>query len=690
MRSIMIVCGLVSAGLPGLSAQEQDTRFSADHVFDLEYANNPQISPDGATIVYERRSMDRTKDVNRSDLWVVEVATGAQRPVVTGGASAGTARFSPDGRRLLYLTSEDGKPVMRIRYMDTGENFSVAQLQEAPRQPVWSPDGSQIAFTMFVPGEAPAFASPPKQPKGADWAPPVKAFDDMVIRFDGAGYLREGASHIFVVSAQGGSPRQVTAGEADFSAPAWLDEDTLLVVGNGAEDRDLDPIENEIYAVELADLSRTALTSRDGPDERPEASPDGTLIAYTGYDDERRAYQQTELYVMGADGADPRRLTGDFDRSIGGFVWHPNGQSLIAQVGNRGDIELVSVSLDGEVETLLTGLGGTSIGRPYAGAAFSVSDQDRPVIAYTHNAGDRPAELAVRRPNGETQVLTDLNGDLLDYLAMARVEEITVPSSHDGREIQAWVALPPDFEPNGSFPMILEIHGGPFAMYGPHFSAEVQRYAAEGYVTVFANPRGSTGYGEDFAQLIDQNYPGEDYDDLMSVVDALIERQWVDPDRLFVTGGSGGGVLTAWIVGKTDRFAAAATIKPVINWLSMALTADIGMYVKRHWIRAEPWENPEAFWEHSPLRLVGEVSTPTLVMVGEEDWRTPSWEAEQFYFALKQRQVPTALIRVPEASHSIARRPSALIGKVDNIMGWFERHDPAETDKNAQTVAPAP
>ena len=277
-------------------------------------------------------------------------------------------------------------------------------------------------------------------------------------------------------------------------------------------------------------------------------------------------------------------------------------------------------------------------------------------------------------------MLTDLNADVLPFLDMATIEEIKVESSHDGREIEAWVALPPDFKADGSFPMIMEIHGGPFAMYGPFFSAEIQRYAAEGYVTVYVNPRGSTGYGEDFAQLIDLNYPGEDFDDLMDVSDALVERDYVSAERLFVTGGSGGGILTAWIVCHTDRFAAAASIKPVINWMTMALSADIAAYVKRHWIRADPWEDPAAFLERSPIMYVGDVETPTLLMVGEEDYRTPAWEAEQFYTALKLREIDTALIRVPGSPHYIAGRPSRLIAKTDNIMGWFAKYDPEKQD----------
>jgi acylaminoacyl-peptidase len=307
------------------------------------------------------------------------------------------------------------------------------------------------------------------------------------------------------------------------------------------------------------------------------------------------------------------------------------------------------------------------------------------MVAYTAGFADRPSEVAMAGIDGkDAKVLTTLNGDVLPFLEMARVEEIKVPSSHDGLEIEAWVALPPDFKADGSFPMILEIHGGPYAMYGPYFASEIQRFAAEGYVTVWTNPRGSTGYGEEFALAIDRAYPGNDYDDLMSVVDELVKRNYVSKDRLFVTGGSGGGILTAWIVTKTDRFAAAASVKPVINWMTMALAADIAQMVRRHWIREDPWSNPEAYLERSPIRYVDKVKTPTLMMVGDQDWRTPAWEAEQFYTGLKMNGVDTALIHVPDSPHYIASRPSRLIAKTDNIMGWFAKYDPAKKDEEGE------
>jgi acylaminoacyl-peptidase len=681
--ALMLSIGLIAT--PALAKQDDKTpskRFTAERVFDMEYANDPQVSPDGKTIVYVRQSMDEMTDQDTGKLWILDIKSGTNRPLIAD-KNASSPHWSPDGKSLVFTSYHEGKPELRRVFIDSGMSFSLAQLHQGASGVVWSPNGKQLAFSMFVEADKPSFATPLTPPKDAKWNKAFNVIDDMTFRFDGAGYLQDGARQIFTLPANGGTPRQVTFAEAGLSNPQWQGNNKLLLSGNLAEDRDLDPIESEIYTLDLSDLSISPFTTRDGPDHSPVVSPDGKTIAFRGYDDKTLSYQQDDLYLIDADGANVRPLAQEFAGSIGQTVWAPNGKSLLVLSEDHGVLSLFNISLKGKVTKIVTNIGGASIGRPYADGSFSVSRDKNPVIAFTAGFSDRPAEVGLVNLNGKNRrILTALNEDVLPYLDIAKIEEIKVKSSHDGQEIEAWVAFPADFKADGSYPMILEIHGGPYAMYGPFFASEIQRYAAEGYVTVWVNPRGSTGYGEEFALAIDLAYPGYDYDDLMTVVDQVIAKKYVDPERLFVTGGSGGGILTAWITTKTQRFAAAASIKPVINWMTMALAADIGQYVRRHWIRADPWADPEAFLKHSPIRYVDKVKTPTLLMVGEEDYRTPAWEAEQFYTALKMLKVDTALIRVPSAPHYIASRPSRLINKTDNIMGWFAKYDPAKQESS--------
>ena len=293
---------------------------------------------------------------------------------------------------------------------------------------------------------------------------------------------------------------------------------------------------------------------------------------------------------------------------------------------------------------------------------------------YTQSRPDRPADLAVAE--GDPRRLTSLNDDALGHVELATVERFEFASSLDDRTVEAWVAKPPGFEPGKRYPLILEIHGGPFAAYGPHFASEIQLYAAAGYVVVYVNPRGSTSYGNEFANLIHHDYPGGDYHDLMSAVDHAVEAGWADPDALYVTGGSGGGILTAWIVTHTDRFRAAVSQKPVINWYSMTYTSDIYTFLFPYWFAEAPWKTPEEYLRRSPLSYVDRVTTPTMLLTGENDFRTPMSESEQFYQALKLNRVDSALVRIPEASHGIAARPSHLISKVAHVLGWFGRYAP--------------
>ncbi len=684
VRTSRLTAGLLFLLLAGgVFGADAARTFSADDVFELEWARDPQIAPDGASVAWVRTGYDRQSDRPRGGLWMTDIASGLSEPLVTGKGSYHSARFSPDGSRLFYLASESGGTELRVRWLASQRETRVAELESVPRQMTWSPDGEQIAFTMFKPGEGLDLSRPkPRRPDDAAWADPVRVIDDLVYRFDGRGFLKEGEDQVFVVPAHGGTPRAVTDGGDGYSSPEWsADGTTLYVVGNDGERPEMDPIESEIYAVDVATGARTQLTDRDGPDQSPAVSPEGRQLAWLGLDDERLSYQQTQVYVRTLPNGEPRLLSGDFDHDVSNISWRADGGAVYVQANVSGALHLVEIDLEGNATTLVSDIGGTSLGRPYGSGDHAVHGRGRSrVMAWTAGDSMRPAELAIRIGNASARIVTDLNSDLLETIALPRIEELHVPSRLDGLEIEAWMAIPAGVEADGTAPMILEIHGGPFAMYAPTFAAEIQRYAAEGYVTVWANPRGSTGYGEAFAKEIDQAYPGPDHEDLMSVVDEVVERGWVDPARLFITGGSGGGVLSAYATGMTDRFAAAAVIKPVINWFTMALAADIGVVVKRHWVRGDPWEDPQKYFDLSPIRVVGNVTTPTLVMVGEEDWRTPTWEAEQWYTALKMRGIPAAYVRVPGASHSIASRPSRLVSKTDTIMAWFEKYDPAKAD----------
>jgi len=643
-------------------------------VFEFEYATDPQVSPDGATIAYVRRSNDIMTDRARSSIWTVAVAGGDHRPVLSGAASYSSPRWSPSGDRLAFVTgAETGTPQLFVRWLDTGQTALMTNLREAPQSIAWAPDGQSIAFAMFVEGKPEPLATPPAIPEGAEWAAPAKVIDDVLYRADGAGFLRSGATHVFVVPADGGTPRQLTDGDFNHGGPlSWAaDGSAVFFSANRNDNFERDLVESDIWRVSVEDGAMTKLTTRDGPDFSPVVSPDGDKIAYLGNTDDLKSYQQTRVSVMNVDGSEKRVLTGDFDRSIDALAWDSN-DTLIIQYDDRSRTYLARLSLNRDRDPLVRDVSGTTLGRPYTSGAFATNGSG--VIAYTSGRAQRPADIAVKNGDEPAMRRTRLNDDLFADIELGPVERITWESSHDGREIEGWLVMPPKFDETKKYPLILEIHGGPHTAYGPHFSAEVQLFAAAGYVVLYANPRGSTSYGNEFANLIHHNYPSEDYDDLISGIDATIARGFVDEEQLFVTGGSGGGVLTAWIVGKTDRFKAAVVAKPVINWISFVLTSDFYPFFGAYWFPEQPWEDPDGYWARSPLSLVGNVTTPTMLLTGEADYRTPMSETEQYYQALQLRDVDTAMVRIPDAPHGIAGRPSNLIAKVDNILAWFERY----------------
>ncbi len=651
----------------------------AQDLFSLARASDPQFRPDGGAIAYVRISNDIMTDRGLRAIWLIDPRTGAQTPASSPGAETYEPRWSPDGTRLAYLSSSgDGPPKLMVRWMATGQTAQIATLDRAPSDLAWSPDGGSIAFVKLCAEPDKSFGAPLDKPAGAQWSGPLKVVSALTFRADGRGDLENGQSHIFVVSADGGAPRQVTSGDGEDLGPvSWTPDGTRLVfTARRDPDWDRQNFHSAIYSVSLTDGALKRLTTQVGPDGGAQVSPDGRLIAYLGHDDQERAYENQHVYVMDLDGSNRRILAPDLDRSLAHPRWSKDGKAIYADYVEHGVTRVARLTLDGAMTTVADGLEAGGLDLPYSGGEWSLGPSGQ--VAFTQGSPDRPPEIALTE-GGHTRRLTSLNEGLLGARSLGHLTPLAVKSSLDGEAIDAWMLTPPGFDPTRKYPLVLEIHGGPFASYGPTFATDDELYAAAGYVVVYANPRGSTSYGAKFANEIDHAYPGKDYDDLMSAVDAAIARGSIDTDRLFITGGSGGGVLTAWSVGKTHRFKAAVAQKPVINWSSELLTSDLYAWMGRYWFGAMPWENPQGLWALSPLSLVGNVTTPTLVIVGDRDVRTPDEESEQYYAALRYRGVPTALIKVPGAFHDMAARPSHAAAKANAVLAWFALYDQPAT-----------
>jgi dipeptidyl aminopeptidase/acylaminoacyl peptidase len=670
LAALVVGTSTIALGAP---SEGPNSVFSGRDLFDLSVASDPQISPDGRQIAYVRLSNDIMTDRARASIWLVDVASGEQRPLIAGAGSHNSPRWSPDGKRLAYVsTSEGGAPQLFVRWMAGGEFARVTGLPNSPNSISWSPDGKRIAYVMTVPDDGLSLGKAPLKPEGATWAPPLEVIDAVSYRADGAGYVKPGFDHLFMVDADGGAPRQLTYGAWNDAGPlAWTPDGRAILfstVRKGDWQREV--FDSEIYALDLSSGTLNQLTTRKGPDFGAAISPDGRQISYLGWDDVGKGYDQARLYLMNRDGSGARAIATGLDRDLDQLEWSRDGRTLIASYEEGGGKRVARITLDGRVTPLATGLVGAGLDRPYAGGNFSVARNG--AIALTTGGVTRPGDVSIASA-GKTRTLTRLNS-FLDGKRLGDVRELFARAP-DGGQVPAWLVTPPNYVAGTRVPLILEIHGGPYASYGPQFATDMQLYAAAGYAVLYANPRGSTGYGQSFADGIEKAYPGKDYDDLMAAVDAAIASGVADPDNLFVTGGSGGGALTAWIVGKTDRFKAAASQKPVINWTTQALTADNIPFFARYWMGKLPWEDPQGYWARSPLSLVGNMKTPTLVVVGSEDYRTPVSEAEQLYSALQLKEVPTVLVKVPGASHGgIAARPSQSAAKAAAILAWFDKY----------------
>ncbi|MCE2613825.1 S9 family peptidase [Flavobacteriaceae bacterium D16] len=665
--------------LPFLLIGQQQSKFSYLDVFELQYVSDPQISPDGEWVVYRKMGFDIMKDRSAGNLWIIRTNGSMHQKLTTREGNESSPRWSPDGDRIAFVSPTSEGSEIYIYWKGTGKVARISQLPASPSSLTWSPDGKQLAFSMNVPKAPPVLVKMPKKPKGAKWAESPRITDRVYHEADGRGYIKPGFNHVFIIPAEGGAVRQVTSGDFHHrGALSWSpDGRHLYFSANRDENWEYDFRNSEIYRVSVQDGQIEALTSRKGPDRNPVVSPDGEKVAYIGFEDRTQTYQVAHLYLMDANGGNIRELTTQLDRSVSSPVWDFQGKGLYFSYDNEGNSKIGHVTLNGKITKKAEDLGGTSIGRPYAGGSFSVSSSG--VLAYTLGRTDHPADLAIMKTKASSPTrLTNLNKALFEYRNLGKVEEIWYTSTVDQRKIQGWVVYPPNYDPAKKYPFLVENHGGPIANYGDRFSAEIQLYAASGYVVFYPNPRGSTSYGEEFGNLLYNNYPGDDYQDVMDGVDYCIAKGIAHEDQLYVTGGSAGGIMTAWMIGKNDRFEAAVVAKPVVNWISKTLVADNYFGYANSRYPGQPWENFEGYWKFSPLSLVGNVSTPTMVLVGMDDLRTPPSEAKQLYHALKLRKVETVLVEIPGASHGIASKPSNLITKVAHTLAWLDKYQKTE------------
>ena len=502
------------------SAQGQISKtFDPIDIFEIEYASDPQISPSGDKVLYLRNFKDIMTDRNLSNIWMVNFDGSASRPITTGNKNDFSPRWSNLGDRFIYKSNVDGSTQLYLYDINTSSTQKLTNMQSSIGNVIWSDDDRYLLFTSFVEKTDNKLIQMPKKPKGAKWNEPPIEIDDMVYRYDGGGVRRPGSTQIFVLSSEGGTPRQLTELNNNIRSIEWMNNDKVLFSANLSENSDFEPNNSDIYTLDIPTGEIKKITERFGPDYAPKVSPDKKHIAYLGYDDKFLGYQQNSLYVMDADGGDIKLVSNGFDRNISNINWKEDGKGLYFQYDNEGMTKIAYISLSGKVRDIVDELGGLSLGRPYSGGTYTISDNGR--YAFTYGNVYNPADLAVGY-NGSKNRLTKLNDDLFQYKSLGKVEEVWYSSSYDGKKIQGWLVYPPNFDPNKKYPLILEIHGGPFTNYGFRFSAEVQLFASAGNLVLYTNPRGSTSYGKDFANLIHHNYPSQDYDDLMSGVDHVI------------------------------------------------------------------------------------------------------------------------------------------------------------------------
>lgn len=649
---------------------------------EMETISGLAISPDGRHVLFSRGWVDKMEDRTRSSLWIAATDGSRVRQLTNGPWSDFSPVWSPNGDRIAFLSDRDGSTQIHVMWLDTRETAQLTHLDQTPVSMCWSPDGRTLAFGMMIPDTDPILpVTLPAYPRGANLAPPAKVIDRIVFAFDGRGDLPRGDYHLFTLDADaGGIPRQVTVPGHSYnnshppglgSPPEirWSSDGSKLYFVAVLEplsdvEMELELDESDIYSLDLRSGEIEKLTDREGPDRGMQLSPDGEWIVYTGFDTQEYADASiSRLYLMDSRGQRKRVLLGDPPSSPGSITWAPDNSGVYYLRAERGVSNVHFVSLQGDDRPVTTGNHTLSQLTVAAnGQATSVfSTPTRPGYLVTFSV-DQPENMLT---------IIDVNADVLDGVRLGQVDELRF-TAPDGLDLHGWLLKPAEFDPEKKFPLLLWIHGGPYGMYSLRWNWAWQNFAAQGYAVFYMNPRGSTGYGQEFADGIKHSFPGKDFDDLMAGVDAALAEGFVDPDNLFVLGGSAGGLLTAYIVGNTNRFRAAAAMRPIVNYISLAGTSD-DPTDKYSWFVKPHWEDPLDWYERSPIASVGNVETPVLIMTGERDLRTPMGQSEEFFRALKMQGKETLLIRMPEEFHGW-RRPSHRILNQLYLQAWFEKY----------------
>ena len=697
---------------PGLA---QKRNITERDLFNFNWIADPQVAPDGSRVAFVKVTVNDKRDGYNTSIWVVSTDKGETKQL-TSGTRDSSPRWSPDGKYLVFVRvpEKDGRPdqpQLFMLSMDGGEAWQFTSLPRGAGGPQWSPDGKTIAFangataeelakqkeTLPVPPPAQAGTSPTPTPTPSPGSRPEQHESDVrviaraVYRSNDAGYLDfKHPSHIWLITAPRTgedkvTPKQLTSGRYSDGNVTWAkDSSRIYFVSDHRDEPYYELGKTDIYSIPVSGGQPTKLTSIDMGTGAFSVSPNGKQVAfYASTNKPVQSYTEPDLWVMDlAPNAQPRNLTKDFDFDLGSGVggdntaprggggatpvWTPNGKTIIAVYAKQGQANLGAFDIATRAETDWT-TGNQAI------VSFRATPDASKFVALISTPTSIDDLFWLERPGVGQKQLTHINDELFSKLNLTAPEEIWYPS-FDGKKIEAWIQKPPDFDPKKKYPLILNIHGGPHAAYGYIFDHEFQWMAAKGYVVLYPNPRGSTTYGQEFGNIIQYHYPGDDYKDLMAGVDELIKRGYIDEKKLGVTGGSGGGLLTNWTIGQTTRFAAAVSQRDIASWSDWWYTADFTLF-QPTWFKAPPFEDPEDYKARSPITYINNVKTPLMLILGEADWRTPTYAGgEEMFRALKYRKIPTVMVRFPNESHELSRsgQPWHRIERLEHIVGWFD------------------